>query len=127
MRTVRPLAADFTDDARRPDFLWDEDLSIAEFKEALAAGGDEGDRVPGKMLREANDQDVWRFVTPQQVANALPRQLFLSGGAALAGFPACRPRQGWQLHSGDAGLAADVVSDPALGAAPQTSCARSVC
>ena len=92
MRTVRPLAADFTDDARRPDFLWDEDLSIAEFKEALAAGGDEGDRVPGKMLREANDQDVWRFVTPQQVATAF-----------------------------------DVVADPALGAAPQTSCARSVC
>lgn len=70
---MRPMAADFSDDARRPYFLWDEDLSIGEFKQALVAGGDEGDRVLGKMLREANDQDVWRFVTPQQVADALPR------------------------------------------------------
>ena len=25
------------------------------------------------MLREANDQDVWHFVTPQEVADALSR------------------------------------------------------
>ncbi len=70
---MRPLAADFSDDTRRPWFLWDEDVSIAEFKEILAAGGDEGDRLLGKMLREANDQDVWHFVTPQEVADALSR------------------------------------------------------
>ncbi len=29
-------------------------------------------RLLGKLLREARDTDVWRFVTPEQVTAALP-------------------------------------------------------
>lgn len=58
----------------RPYFLWDEDVTIDELRVVLA--GPEGtrrDQLLGKMLREARDLDVWYFVTPQQVAQALPR------------------------------------------------------
>ncbi len=57
----------------RPYFFWDEDLSIAELHQRLA-GPDlqERLRLLGKLLREARDLDVWKFVTPQEVAEALP-------------------------------------------------------
>lgn len=60
-------------EAQRPYFFWDEDTSIAELRAALT-GGDENERlrVLGKMLREARDTDVWQFVTPREVAAALP-------------------------------------------------------
>jgi hypothetical protein len=59
---------------QRPYFLWDEDISIDELR-ALLAGpdGPARDRMLGKMLREARDLDVWSFVTPEEVARALPR------------------------------------------------------
>lgn len=72
---MRPMTTDLDDDSRRPWFLWDEDTSLGEFKAALVAGGDERDRLLAKLLREANDKEVWRFVTPQEVAEALPRLL----------------------------------------------------
>lgn len=57
----------------RPYFLWDEDLSIDEFREILVAGVEsERLRLLGKLLREARDTDVWHFVTPQEVARLLP-------------------------------------------------------
>ena len=73
LRRVRPLTTDLTDDGLRPYFLWDEDTSIAELQAALV-GDDEGERLRllGKLLREARDTDVWRFVTPKEVAKALP-------------------------------------------------------
>ncbi len=57
----------------RPYFLWDEDLSIAELQERLH-GDDPQERLRllAKLLREARDIDVWSFVTPQEVAEALP-------------------------------------------------------
>ena len=58
----------------RPYFIWDEDVSIDELRAVLA--GPEGfakDRMFGKMLREARDLDVWEFVTPTAVAQALTR------------------------------------------------------
>lgn len=60
--------------ALRPYFLWDEDVSIDELRTALE-GSDSvvRDRLLGKMLREARDLDVWTFVTPAEVAEALPR------------------------------------------------------
>jgi hypothetical protein len=58
----------------RPYFLWDEDLSIDELRARLAgADAFERDRLLGKLLREARDVDVWQFVTPARVAEALPR------------------------------------------------------
>lgn len=57
----------------RPYFFWDEDTSIAELRATLA-GSDAAERARllGKMLREARDTDVWLFVTPNEVAAALP-------------------------------------------------------
>jgi hypothetical protein len=71
---MRPMTTDMTDGALRPYFLWDEDTSIDELRVRLG-GPDEWDRTRllGKMLREARDLDVWHFVTPAQVADALPR------------------------------------------------------
>lgn len=73
-KNVRPLTTDMTDGSRRPYFLWDEDVSIDELREALR-GSDpwQRDRLMGKMLREARDVDVWHFTTPSEVATALPR------------------------------------------------------
>jgi hypothetical protein len=70
---VRALTTDLTRQDSRPYFLWDEDTSIAELRAALS-GTDERERhrLLGKMLREARDTDVWQFVSPTQVAAALP-------------------------------------------------------
>ena len=70
----RGLTTDLDRQDLRPYFFWDEDVSIAELHAALAAGAsDQRDRLLGKLLREARDVDVWRFVTPGDVAEALPR------------------------------------------------------
>jgi hypothetical protein len=71
---MRPLTLDLRDGTRRPYFLWDEDVSIDELRAALH-GTDAAlrDRLLGKMLREARDSDVWSFVSPNEVAEALPR------------------------------------------------------
>lgn len=64
----------------RPYFLWDEDISIAELHQALRDGpAHERQRLLGKMLREARDVDVWAFVTPVEVANALPHLVMRLG------------------------------------------------
>lgn len=71
---VRPLTFDLSQEELRPYFLWDEDVTIAELRAVLRGGdGHERDRLLGKMLREARDTDVWAFVTPNDVAAALPR------------------------------------------------------
>lgn len=68
------MTLDMNADDKRPYFLWDEDVSVAELRAALdGPGGAERDRLLGKMLREARDLDVWAFVTPEEVAEALPR------------------------------------------------------
>jgi hypothetical protein len=72
---MRALAADLSNEALRPYFLWDEDVSIAEFRAKMGAarGDEERDRLLAKMLREARDSDVWAFVSPADVEEALPR------------------------------------------------------
>ena len=67
------MTLDMTCGERRPYFLWDEDVSINELRRALSQGPEEERiRLMGKMLREARDIDVWHFVTPAEVARALP-------------------------------------------------------
>ena len=68
------LTTDLTRDDGRPYFLWDEPLTIGELRARLA-GPQEAERLRllAKMLREARDSDVWLFVTPAEVADALPR------------------------------------------------------
>ena len=71
---MRPLTTNLRDGAARPYFLWDEDVSVDELRAVLAGpDGPARDRLLGKMLREARDLDVWEFVTPSDVAAALPR------------------------------------------------------
>ena len=71
---MRPLTAEMACGTLRPYFLWDEDLSIDELRAVLrGAEGPVRDRMLGKLLREARDLDVWYFVTPAEVASALPR------------------------------------------------------
>lgn len=71
---MRPLTTDMTRGDLRPYFLWDEDVSIDELRGVLR-GPDcmRREQLFGKMLREARDIDVWHFVTPGEVAQALPR------------------------------------------------------
>jgi hypothetical protein len=70
---MRPMTTDMTCGDRRPYFLWDEDITIDELHAILREGPeDERHRLLGKLLREARDIDVWHFVTPQEVADALP-------------------------------------------------------
>jgi hypothetical protein len=71
---VRALTTDFTRRDARPYFLWDEDVSVDELHRVLRGPASwERDRLLGKMLREARDTDVWEFVRPTDVAEALPR------------------------------------------------------
>ncbi len=64
---VRPLASDLSDESR-PWFFWDEDLSVAELRALLA-----DERHPrwvelaAKVMREARDDQVWRFLPVHRV------------------------------------------------------------
>lgn len=71
---MRALTTDMGRDDLRPYFLWDEDVSIAELR-AIVQGPPsyDRDRLVGKMLREARDVDVWRFLRPADVARDLER------------------------------------------------------
>jgi hypothetical protein len=70
----RPITTDLRDRSKRPYFFWDEDISIDELHSILDDGPlEERDRLLGKMRREANDRDVWVFVSPEEVAEALTR------------------------------------------------------
>ncbi len=62
------LSTELHSPASTPYFLWDEPMTVAEFKTKLASAS-EGERMRllGKVLREARDTDVWFFTTPQEV------------------------------------------------------------
>jgi hypothetical protein len=57
----------------RPYFLWDVEMTLAEFKERLAGSG-----LPvraylvGKMMRQAKPDDALQFVSPQEIADLWP-------------------------------------------------------
>ena len=71
---MRGLTTDMAQAALRPYFLWDEDVSIAELRAALALpDSPRRDQLLAKMLREARDIDIWAFVRPTEVARVLER------------------------------------------------------
>lgn len=73
IHAMRPLTVQLSEGAKRPYFLWDEDVSIDELRGVMRHGPEpERLRLLGKMLREARDTDVWLFVSPEDVAGALP-------------------------------------------------------
>lgn len=62
------LSTNFVSPTSIPYFLWDEPMTVAEFKGKLeSASEEEQARLLGKVLREARDTDVWHFTTPQEV------------------------------------------------------------
>ncbi|MEW6128165.1 MAG: hypothetical protein AB1757_14080 [Acidobacteriota bacterium] len=73
------LSTELDDPQAIPYFLWDEPMTVAEFKRRLQlASHSEQIRLLAKVLREARDTDVWKFTTPQEVLqkwNELSRHL----------------------------------------------------
>jgi hypothetical protein len=68
------LSTDLDDPEAVPYFLWDEPMTVAELKRRLAASSPaERARFLGKILREARDEEVWTFTTPEEVAGEWPR------------------------------------------------------
>jgi len=71
VRNVEELVGashDLADPLSIPYFLWDQPLTVAQFRERLSSTSEsERDRLLGLLLREAADSDVWRFTTPLEV------------------------------------------------------------
>jgi len=56
-----------------PYFLWDEPMTVAEFRARLqTASAAEQTRLLAKLLREARDTDVWQFTSPAEVWRRWP-------------------------------------------------------
>jgi hypothetical protein len=69
-----PLSTSLDDPSAVPYFLWDEPMTMAELRERLrTASPAEHDRLMGKILREARDTDVWRFLSPHELARDFHR------------------------------------------------------
>jgi hypothetical protein len=84
---MRRLTTDFSLDNRRPYFLFDEDLSVAELRQRLSNGNSaERLRLIAKILREAHEDDVWEFLTLKEFLDIYPEVSSLLG----------RRRQYWQ-------------------------------
>lgn len=63
------LSTDLDDPGSVPYFLWDEPMTVAELeKQIRPLATPESIRLLAKVLREARDTDVWRFVSPDQIA-----------------------------------------------------------
>ncbi len=64
------LSTDMKDPDAIPYFTWDDPMTVAQIHERLRTASEaERFRLLGKILREANDRDVWNFTTPQYVAD----------------------------------------------------------
>ncbi len=67
------LSTDLDNPNAVPYFLWDEPMTVAEFRQRLkTASVEERTRLLAKVLREARDTDVWRFTTPAEVRRRWP-------------------------------------------------------
>ena len=62
------LSTDLSSPESIPYFLWDEPMTVAEFRERLQISSPaEQTRLLAKLLREARDTDVWQFISPAEV------------------------------------------------------------
>jgi hypothetical protein len=67
------FSTDFSVEQAVPYFLWDEPMTVVEFRKRLqSASLAERTRLLAKLLREARDTDVWQFVTPAEVWQRWP-------------------------------------------------------
>jgi hypothetical protein len=62
------------DSQGRPYFLWDCDMTLAEFQRELRnADPDVRAYFVGKLMRQAKPDDVFTFVSPQDIRELWPR------------------------------------------------------
>ena len=67
------LSTKLSDPSVVPYFLWDEPMTIAEFRQRLVmASPAEQTRLLARLLREARDTDVWQFTSPEEVWRRWP-------------------------------------------------------
>lgn len=67
------LSTNLDDPSAVPYFLWDEPMTVSEFKGRLRmASPAERIRLLAKLLREARDTDVWTFTSPEEVWRRWP-------------------------------------------------------
>lgn len=61
------------DAAGRPYFLWDSDMTLTEFERRLANETAEGRAyLVGKLMRQAKPDDVFTFVTADEIVTLWP-------------------------------------------------------
>jgi hypothetical protein len=62
------LSTDIENPEAVPYFLWDDPITVRQFREQLG-NSDDSERLLliAKLLREARDEDVWLFVDPREV------------------------------------------------------------
>ncbi|MBX3277649.1 MAG: hypothetical protein KF868_06555, partial [Acidobacteria bacterium] len=80
------LSTNLDDPSTIPYFLWDEPMTVSEFRRKLETSSQpEQTRLLGKLLREARDTDVWLFTTPEEVWRRWPE---VAGGGPPPGAAA---------------------------------------
>lgn len=74
------LSTDLENPEAVPYFLWDDPMTVRQFREALQRDREpERLRLIAKLLREARDEDVWLFIRPQEVFDLRERLYPLLG------------------------------------------------
>lgn len=75
MATLFPTPPDkLVDAAGRPYFLWDSDMTRSEFERRLREENPEGRAyLIGKLMRQAKPDDVFTFVTVDEIVALWPR------------------------------------------------------
>jgi hypothetical protein len=67
-RTGILLSTDLADPEAILYFLWDEPMTVAEFRRRLTTGSvAQRTRLLAKLMREARDTDVWKVTSPAEV------------------------------------------------------------
>ncbi|MBO0720009.1 MAG: hypothetical protein J2P41_04265 [Blastocatellia bacterium] len=65
----KPLSSEIDNPESIPYFLWDEPMTVAEFRRRLqTASRSERVRLLAKLMREARDTDVWKFTSPAEIS-----------------------------------------------------------
>jgi hypothetical protein len=67
------LSTDLRNPEAIPYFLWDEPMTVAEFRRRLTTGSvARQTSLLAKLMREARDTDVWKFTSPAEVWERWP-------------------------------------------------------
>jgi hypothetical protein len=74
MDALNPTAPEHLVDERgRPYFLWDVDMTLDRFRELLRSGDPElRAYLVGKLMRQAKPDDVFSFVSLEEIRAVLP-------------------------------------------------------